>query len=310
VSGSEPSREPLRFVVGPTAVGKTAFALDLAEELGADIVSLDSMQVYRRMDVGTAKPSAADRARVPHACLDLVEPSTRYDVSRYLEDARSALADARARGRRALFVGGTGFYLKALAAGLFGGPSTDLALRARLNERALQEGSAALHAELARVDPPSAVRIHPNDAKRVVRALEVLAQTGRPLSDWQRQWGRARDGEPPLRLVGLSLPGDEHERRIVARVEAMLAGGWVEEVRSIRATVGFGPTAIQALGYRDVLALADGALTREACLERVVRHTRQFVRRQRTWFRSFAEIRWLDPRAAGVLAEARAELLA
>jgi tRNA dimethylallyltransferase len=303
-----PEPEPLLFLVGPTAVGKSAFALELAEELGAEIVALDSMQVYRGMDIGTAKPSRAERARVQHACLDLVEPSERFDLSRYLSEAEAALARAREAGRRALFVGGTGLYLKALARGLFGGPPIDLALRARLNARARDEGSPVLHAELTRLDPPSAARIHANDAKRVVRALEVLQQTGRPLSDWQREWGYHGTSTPQraLRIVGLALPAAAHAARIPLRIRAMLAEGWVEEARAIQDGGGFGPTAIQALGYREVLALSAGELTRAQCEERVVQLTRRFVRRQGTWFRSFAGICWLDPGNATARAEARA----
>src|SRR5262245_33129995 len=279
-AGSSAPEEPLLALVGPTAVGKSALALELAAELGAEIVSLDSMQVYRRMDVGTAKPTPAERARVPHACLDLVEPSERYDVSRYLVDAHAALERVRAAGKQALFVGGTGLYLKALTQGLFAGPPSDLGLRAGLEARARAEGSAALHAELARLDPPSAARIHAHDAKRVVRALEVLAQTGRRLSDWQREWGwhGTRAAPRALRIVGLTLSPARHAARIHARVSAMLAQGWVEEARAIRDTCGFGPSAIQALGYREVLALADGTLSREACRSRIEQLTRRFVR--------------------------------
>ena len=309
-NGPGAPQEPLLALVGPTGVGKSALALELAEELGLEIVSLDSMQVYRRMDIGTAKPTPAERARVAHACLDLVEPSERYDVSRYLVDARAALERIRAAGKRALFVGGTGLYLKALTRGLFAGPPSDLALRAGLETRARAEGSAALHGELARLDPPSAARIHPRDAKRVVRALEVLAQTGRRLSDWQREWGWHGSTAAPraLCIVGLALPAAAHAARIRERVGAMLAQGWVEEARAIRATCGFGPSAIQALGYREVLALADGALARDACQERIEQLTRRFVRRQGTWFRSFAAIRWLDPGTKTARAEARAVL--
>jgi len=309
-SESSGGDEALLALVGATAVGKSAFALELAEELGLEIVALDSMQVYRGMDIGTAKPTCAERARVPHACLDLVEPSERYDVSRYLVDARAALERARAAGRRALFVGGTGLYLKALAQGLFAGPPRDPRLRAELEGRARAQGSAVLHGELARVDPVSAARIHPHDEKRVVRALEVLAQTGRTLSAWQREWGwDGRAGaRRALRIVGLALPAAEHAERIRSRVEAMLAQGWVEEARAIRASCGFGPSAIQALGYREVLALADERLAPDACRERIEQLTRRFVRRQGTWFRSFPEIRWLDPRDATARAEARAVL--
>lgn len=298
--------EPLLFLVGPTAVGKSELALELAERLGAWIVSLDSMQVYRGMDVGTAKPGPAERARVPHRCLDLVSPSERYDAQRYLVDARAALAQAAAAGRRGLFVGGTGFYLKALTRGLFGGPPADLELRARLRERASQEGGAALHAELGHRDPASAARIHPNDERRVLRALEVLEQTGRPLSDWQREWGwHARDpGGLPYRVLGLSLPSELLAQRIRRRIEAMLEGGWVEEVRRIRAGEGFGPTAIQALGYSEVLALADGARTRAETEERIVQLTNRFVRRQGTWFRSLLRAQQ-DPGVASGWFDAR-----
>jgi len=291
-------------LLGPTAVGKSRLALDLAEELGAELLSLDSMQVYRGMDVGTAKPSHAERARVRHHLLDLVAPSERYDVSRYVADAAAAEADVRGRGRTPLFVGGTGLYLRALVRGLFDGPPVDPALRARLNARCEREGSAALHAELARFDPALAARLHPNDQKRIVRGHEVFEQTARALSDWQRQWGNVL-GARPLRAVGLQLPDDVHQARISERIAAMLDSGWVEEARRVRAHPGFGPTAIQALGYREVLELADARRSRAECAERIALLTRQFARRQRTWFRYFA-VRWLDPRNEAAHAEARA----
>lgn len=287
-------------VVGPTASGKTALALELAGALGAEIVSLDSMLVYRGLDVGTAKPTAAERAAVPHHLIDLVDPRERYDVQRYLSDVGRVVGDLRARGVRPLFVGGTGFYLKALCHGLFDGPRPDPALRAALQARVAGEGSAALHRELARRDPESAARIHPNDAQRVVRALEVLEQTGRPLSALQREWrtasGAATAGRP-RRLVGLRPPPDQLERRIVARTEAMLAGGWIDEVRAIEAGGGFGPTAAQALGYPEVRAHLAGEFDRAELARVVALRTRQFARRQRTWYRHFDDIVWLDPEA-------------
>lgn len=307
---SEPSvpPEPWLVLLGPTAVGKTAFALDLAEALDAEVVSMDSMQVYRRMDVGTAKPTAAERARVRHHGLDLVEPCERYDVRRFLADLDGWRREVAARGKRALLVGGAGLYVRALERGLFDGPEPDLTLRATLNARAASEGTEALHAELARRDPASAGRIHPNDGKRVVRALEVLEQTGRPLSDWQREWQAA----PPagrMRLVGLRRPRPALEARIEARIAGMLAAGWVEEAVAIRADPGFGPTAIQALGYREVLAHADGAIERDALAALLARRTRQFVRRQSTWFRSFPEVHWVDPEERGALGEASRALV-
>jgi tRNA dimethylallyltransferase len=299
----QPSSNALLFLVGPTGVGKSRLALELAERLGASIVSMDSMQVYRGMDIGTAKPRGADRARVPHHLLDLADPPERYDVRRYLDDVEEALGAIREAGRRPLFVGGTGLYLKALAFGLLEGPAADPELRAELVRRSDVEGAEALHRELSSVDAPSAGRIHPHDRRRVIRALEVHRATGRALSSWQREWGW--DGSRPSgrerRIVGLALETDELERRIRARTRAMLDEGWAEEARGIREGVGFGPTSGQALGYAEALELADGRCTREDAEERIVLRTRQFARRQRTWFRHFPEIRWIradDPECA------------
>ena len=297
----ETALPPLRFVIGPTAAGKSALALALAERTGAAIVSMDSMQVYRGMDVGTAKPTSEERARVPHFGLDLVDPSERYDVQRFLADTQRALEELERQGRPALLVGGTGFYLQALLRGVFQGPAPDPALRARLQERAREGGSPVLHAELTRLDPPSAERIHPNDEKRVVRALEVLEQTGKPLSSWQREWGWHEHGETRAsrahRIVGLTLETERLDQRIHARARAMLAAGWADEARAIRDGCGFGPTAIQALGYREVLDWVDGRETQEAVLERIALRTRQFARRQRTWFRRFESTTWLEAEA-------------
>ena len=289
-------REPLCALVGPTASGKTALALEVAERAGAEILSLDSMLVYRGLDVGTAKPTGPERARVRHHLLDLVGPEERYDVQRYLADARAALEEVRARGARALFVGGTGFYLAALLRGIFEGPRVEPGIRAALEARAREVGPAALFAELTARDAASAARLHPNDVRRVVRALEVLEQTGRPLSDWQREW-RATPGprERSARLVGLEVPRAELDARIRARTEAMLSAGWREEALAVRAARGFGPSAAQALGYAEVLAWADGALDREQAAERIQQRTRQFARRQLTWFRKLP-IRWLPGR--------------
>ena len=301
--------EPLAFLIGATAVGKSALALDVAERAGAAIVAMDSMQVYRGMDVGTAKPTAAERARVPHACLDLADPPERYDVQRYLADAEAALDEIRARGLRPLVVGGTGFYLKALVFGLFGGPAADLALRRSLQERARARGRSALHAELTVIDPAAAERIHPNDEKRVVRALEVWEQTGRTLSGWQAEWGWGGAAPPgrPRRIVGLRLEGAELDLRIGRRTTAMLDAGWAEEARCIRDEIGFGPTSVQALGYQEVLDLVDGKATRAEIEELVSLRTRRFARRQRTWFKKFPETVWVDadgPRAAQAVLEA------
>ena len=291
-----PHHDPLRgtqltALIGATASGKSAVALHVAEACGAEIVSLDSMQVYRGMDIGTAKSDGVERARVPHHMLDLADPSERYDVTRFLADLEVALASIRARGKRALFVGGTGFYLKVLSSGLFRGPDVDPKLRAELERRARDEGPDVLHAELVRVDPPSGAKLHANDVKRVVRALEVWHQTGRPLSAWQTQWAGAQTGARTL--VGLEVPVPELDRRIARRARSMLAAGWPAEAARVRDTGGFGPTAAQALGYAEALAVHDGALREDEAARRIALGTRQFARRQRTWYRKFADVRWI-----------------
>lgn len=290
-------RTHFRCLVGPTASGKTDLSLRLAEALDAEVVSLDSMQVYRGMDIGTAKASAAERARVPHHMLDLVEPSERYDVQRFRADLARVLVDLEARGTRPLFVGGTAFYLKALTEGLFDGPPADPEVRAAIEAEYAERGGDALHERLASVDPASAARIHANDRKRLVRALEVHAQTGRALSDWQREWGWHGDARPARRrtLVGLHVATDELGARIESRVRAMVDAGWCEEARRVRDGGGFGETAIQALGYREALALADGELDREAFVTTVATKTRRFARKQRTWYRKFTDLVSVTP---------------
>ncbi len=282
-------RVPLRALVGPTASGKTSLALELCRQSGAEVVSLDSMLVYRGLDIGTAKPTAAERAAVPHHLIDLVEPNERFDVQQFLAALRTALVDLERRGVPALLVGGTGFYLAAVLRGQFDGPPVDAELRKELEARAVELGPERLHEELAAVDPASAARLHPRDVRRVVRALEVQRQTGQPLSAWQQEWGGERSArERRARLVGLELGPDELDRRIRARTAAMLDAGWREEALAVRAGPGFGPTAVQALGYREVLAWADGALTRAEAEAAIALRTRQFARRQRTWYRKFA----------------------
>jgi len=304
MSPPQAQSDGMALLLGPTGTGKSELGVALAELLGAEIVSLDSMLVYRGMDVGTAKPGPDLRARVPHHCLDLVAPPERYDLTRYLADAAQAAEVARARGRRVLYVGGTALYAKALLAGVFEGPAHDPELRAELNARGERLGSPALHAELALVDPDSAARLHPNDLKRVVRALEVLRASGRPLSEWQREWRHGDGSRAPLaahRMAVLTLEPKLYERRLAARAALMLASGWIEEVERIQADGGFGPTSIQALGYRDVLAHIRGELSRAELTARVVLQTRQFARRQRTWLRQFSGALAVDGAATDAL---------
>lgn len=288
------------ILTGPTACGKSALALKLAERLGGEIIGLDSMTVYRGMDIGTAKPTPDDRARVPHHLIDILNPWESLTVAWWLDQAARACRDITARGKRPLFVGGTPFYLKALLHGLFPGPPADAELRGRLEAEAQSEGNAALHRRLAEVDPRTASRLHPNDVRRVVRALEVYSLTGKPISDWQQTWdtpafaASAEMAPPPLGIpaVVLELPREELYDRINRRVEAMLAAGWLDEVRNLRELPHpLSREARQALGYRELLDFLDGTLSDwSKAIESIKTHTRQFAKRQLTWFRHLPQL--------------------
>lgn len=285
------------ILTGPTACGKTALALSLAERIGGEIVALDSMTVYRRMDVGTAKPSAAERLRVPHHLIDVLDPWESLTVAWWLERAEAACADVVRRGKRPIFVGGTPFYLKALLHGLFDGPPADAALRAGLEADAVREGAAALHARLAAVDPKSAARLHPNDTRRVVRALEVYTLTGKPISDFQQTWetaafaGSAAAPPVPIPSVVLTLPRETLYDRINRRVGAMLDAGWLDEVRALRELPQpLSREARQALGYRELLEYLEVGGEWGAVTDLIRTHTRQFAKRQLTWFRNLSTL--------------------
>jgi len=304
--GGSPAPDPLGgpppavFLVGATASGKGAIAYPLAERLGAEIVSLDSMKVYRGLDAGTNKPSAELRARVPTHLVDAVDPWEDFSVERYRAEALRACADVRARGRRPLLVGGTPLYLKALLSGLFAGPSADASLRARLEaEAAAAGGGASLHARLAALDPEAAARIHPNDLRRIIRALEVKELTGRPISDWQRQWS---DERRDVAVVGLRRDREDLRARITERVERMFAGGLVEETRALLVRSGerrLSRTAAMAIGTRQVLEAieaADDAAAIEEAKRRTIRETTRYARQQLAWFRRFPGLVWFDVR--------------
>ena len=288
------------ILTGATACGKTALALDLAERLGGEIVALDSMTVYRGMDIGTAKPTAAERARVPHHVIDVLDPWESLSVAWWLEKAGAVCRDITARGKRPLFVGGTPFYLKALLHGLFPGPPGDEELRRALEAEAAASGVYVLHARLAEIDTRTAARLHPNDLRRVVRALEVHALTGKPISEWQGTWDTpafAADPSavpPPISIpaVVLELPREELYTRINERVERMVAAGWLDEVRRLLSlTHPLSREARQALGYRELLAYLDGTGPGwEETVELIRTHTRHFAKRQLTWFRHLPQL--------------------
>lgn len=284
----------LPIICGPTAVGKTALALRLAEQFGCEIVSADSRQVYRLMDIGTAKPSAAELARVPHHLIDVVWPDQPFSAAHFAELATQAIQAIVERGRRPLLVGGTGLYVRALTEGLLDAPGADPTLRAGLRARALREGSPALHRQLAEVDPVSAARLHPNDLVRIERALEVHARTGRPLSALQQEHGFAQRRYRTLK-IGLDLERSHLYTRIDARAEAMFGAGLLDETRRLLAA-GYDPASrvLQTIGYRQALGVLDGSLSPTLAVQELQRMTRRYAKQQLTWFRRDKSFIWLD----------------
>jgi tRNA dimethylallyltransferase len=294
---------PLLAIVGPTASGKTELAIELAERLGAEIVCADSTTVYRGMDVGTAKPTPEQRARVPHHLVDVAEPSEPFAVARYQRVARAAIEDIRGRGRVALLVGGSGLYLRAIVDDLVF-PPTDPAVRGRLEVEAAAAGATAMYRRLSELDPPAADRIEPDNVRRTVRALEVAEITGRPFSSYAEAWDRY-PGER-VRAAGLDVPRPELYERIEARVRAQLAEGLIEEVKELahRGLAGW-LTASQAIGYAEFARHLEGELSLDDAVARTVKRTKALARRQLAWFRRDPRVRWFaheEPALAGVVA--------
>lgn len=289
----EPSKPFCLALVGPTGAGKSALAVELAEVLGAEIVNLDSRQVYRGLDIGSAKPSATERARVPHHLFDVVGPDASFDCARYRELAVAAIDTIGRRGRAVLLVGGTGLYLRVLRHGLCPAPPRDGALRARLEAAECAE-PGALHRRLQEVDPESARRLHPHDRVRLIRALEVWELTGRRLSEWHREHGFART-ELEIPAIGLALERSALYRRIDGRCRAMVEGGLIEEVRGLWAR-GYGPElpALRSIGYRQIGAYLRGRYDLPTALDDMARQTRRLAKRQLTWFRGDPSVRWHD----------------
>jgi tRNA dimethylallyltransferase len=290
---------PLLALVGPTASGKSEAAIELALSFGAEIVSVDSMLVYRGMDTGTAKPTAAQRARVPHHLIDLAEPSEPFSVARYQALGRTALADVTVRGRSALLAGGSGLYFRALVDDLEF-PGTDAGTRGELEAEASVVGAERLHRRLAETDPVAAAKIEPANVRRTVRALEVAAITGRPFSSYAEAWGRYPADR--VRVAGVRVSSDALRDRIGARVLAMVDEGLLDEVRGL-VDRGFGGwlTSTQAIGYAEFAAHLGGRLSLDEAVERTVSRTRQLARRQIAWFRRDPRIRWFEAGAGGAL---------
>jgi tRNA dimethylallyltransferase len=300
---------PVVLLLGPTAAGKSALALALAERFGGEIVSADSAQVYRGMDIGTAKPDAAARARAPHHLLDLIEPTDAYSAARFRRDAIVAIDAVRARGRVPIVAGGTMLYFKALREGLSALPTADPAVRAALDARAARAGWPALHAELARIDPATAARLASTDAQRIQRALEVHALTGRPLSALQG----ARDVASPIgRSIVVALAPADRARlhaAIARRFDAMLDAGLLDELRELRKRYALHPNlpSMRCVGYRQAFAYLEGYGDRAALRERGIAATRQLAKRQLTWMRAMG-VEPIECFAAGVVERAAARV--
>jgi tRNA dimethylallyltransferase len=279
-----PDASELLVVVGPTATGKTELAVRLAERFGGEIISADSVQIYRHFELGTGKPSADEMARATHHLIDAVDPLEPFDARLYVELADRAIASVRARGKVPIVCGGTFLWVKALVFGLAAAPPSDAAIRTRHQSIADAEGRAALHARLAAIDPRSAARLAPNDLVRVSRALEVFELSGKPMSVWHEEHAFG-DARYVPRFIGVARDSSETDRRIAARVSAWLEAGWVDEVRGLLAR-GYGDArAMSAVGFRQIAEHLAGAIDARDLSEAIVRATRVFARRQRTWLR-------------------------
>lgn len=292
------------IVAGPTASGKTDLAVRIAERVGGEIVNADSMQVYRRMDIGTAKASPELRRKVPHHLLDVVDPDEPFSVADFRREARKIIAGIHGRGKKVIVSGGTGLYIKALTRGLVESPGSNQAVRDELKRQAAVKGNEELHRSLALVDPQTARRLHPNDQLRVIRALEVFRITGRPLSELQGEHRFAADNYICLKL-GLAPDRSELYANIDKRVEWMIGNGLVEEVKGLL-SAGYGPMLkpMRSLGYRQICSFLAGEYSLDGAIDLIKRDTRRYAKRQLTWFNHDREIKWIEyPVNVGMIVE-------
>jgi len=291
-----PGEQKIKILIvqGPTASGKSELAVRLAEQFSGEIVNADSMQVYRFMDIGTAKPSPAQLRRVPHHLLDIVNPDQTFSAADFCREAEKVISDIARRGKRVIVCGGTGLYIRALTKGLMDSPAVDDALRNDLKELADREGSGALHRRLAEIDPLAAERIHPNDRFRIIRALEVFELTGRPISELR---GEHRFGTQRYDYckIGLIMNRESLYRNIDNRVDMMIRQGFLEEVQALLAA-GYpsGLKSMRSLGYRHLCAYLEGRITFDDALQLIKRDTRRYAKRQLTWFNQDQEINWIE----------------
>ncbi len=285
--------EKIKVVIigGPTASGKSMLAVDLSERFNGEVVSADSMQVYRYMDIGTAKPSREERERIPHHMIDAADPDEEFTAARYRDEASGAIKKIHAMGKRVFIVGGTGLYIRALIKGLFRGPGSDMRLRGELAMIGGGEGAMCLYEKLKEIDPEGALRIHPNNAARIIRALEVYYLTNKPISALQKEHGFSEDPYEVAK-VGLSVDRGILYQRIEERVDRMIQDGFVEEVRRL-IDMGYGGTrAMAGLGYKEICIYLKAEHNLEYAVKEIKKNTRRYAKRQMTWFRKEADIQW------------------
>lgn len=301
------------FIIGPTAVGKTALSLAVAEHLDGEIVSADSRQIYKYLDIGTAKPTRTERDRVPHYFIDICYPDQNYSAGQYGRQARICIHHIQLRHKRAIVVGGSGFYIRALVDGLFAPKMSDPVVKEKWRQQIRENGNEEVFHLLRRVDPLTAERLHPNDTQRIVRALEVWELSGRPISAYRQGVEEAAEFVPVY--FGLSRDRDVLYRRIDERVDQMIAAGLVEEVEKLQ-KMGYGPelNALRTVGYQEVFDYLAGTLTYETMVNTIKQNTRRYAKRQLTWFRRDSRIQWLDAENMSssetiryILSKARAE---
>ena len=289
------SKPKLVIILGPTAVGKSEVALELAPPMSAEIINADSQQVYRYMDIGTGKPSVADRERIRHHLIDIINPDEEFNAALFRQLSIAAIADIQSREKRVIVCGGTGLYLKALTKGLFTGRAQDLSLREALNAEADKQGLPSLYRRLERVDPEAISRIHPNDRQRIIRALEVFALTGKPISEWQKEHAFGESAFATL-IVGLQRERAELYNAINERCERMISDGLMDEVKQlVDRGYGLDLKPLQSIGYRHMGLVLKGELRREEAIALMKRDTRRLAKQQLTWFRGDHDIQWFHP---------------
>jgi len=288
------SKQKKILILGVTGSGKGRVAFDLAQELDGEIISIDSMKVYRRLDIGTAKPPREARQRVNYHVIDVVEPSESFNVAAFLEAASAAIRQIENRKKTVIAVGGTSLYIKSLLCGLFEEAGSDEQVRARLHARAEAEGPAELHRELTRIDPAAAERINPNDTRRIVRALEVYQTTGRPISSLQKQW-QTPQSQDDWTIIGLRREKTDASSRINRRVKKMIDAGLVDEVKALlQEEEPLSQQARCAIGYAEIIEHLEGSIGLDEATELIKRNTRRLAKGQRTWFKTFRDVHWID----------------